>query len=1388
MKHLLLIFITAFILHSPLFILNSHAATIQLPQTGQYKCYNTTGTEIPCAGTGQDGDVRAGVAWPSPRFVDNGDGTITDNLTGLVWLKNANCFGENTGWYGAINNSDALASGTCGLNDGSSPGQWRLPTVRELESLLNEREVSQASWLIGAGFSNVPNTSYCTYWSSTAIYLWVNYVYKIDMSTGGTGYSELYERGFVWPVRKALSSFVAPSLIAKTGQTLSYWVSSDDGALQPGIAWPTTRFTDNGDQTITDNLTGLIWKKDLSTEGYHTWQQALDYILALNNQNHLGYNDWRLPNRNELWSLINFGERNSGVWLEGKGFIVAPTSLASSTTDSSSVDNFWAIDLAPGLLISVSKTNPFYSVWPVRGGIVGQAPISGVFTFFKISDSDDKAINSQQTNKPFVVKVSALDAYGNVASNINDWVDLKGTLSTIKPSSRIKLTNGTATATIMLDRSGSGQKIIARYGAIQSESNLFDVTGTSSVSSAKLDVTVKFGFYNKAVAPNASVTLRRLPSPDINVTTDTNGLYRFISLLPGRYKIRAVSDTSRSEWTDIDITNEKPAAIDLILFGTDKNTAQRTPVLLVPGMMGSSYTGGIIYPNLPSTEPLSNFESWKNGCSTNILCNGIHGLLDPYSLAGWQTIIAELESRGYEIGVTIFPVPYDWTLPIDDISQKYLEKAIERAKTASGMAKVNIIAHSMGGLVTRSYIDSFRFKEDIDKFAMVGTPNRGATNTYYLREGGDPHALDSDDYFSKSNIIDFYTNSVRHLANARGHSLLISPLPILKRYNNWQVSSFIQKHVPSAKQLLPTYPFLIPDGLNDPILMVNEENIWLKLLNGRTDTATYFSDKNITARLFAGSRTASTSETPETIENVKVTYPLVNLFSWVYKDGVPFHQQKSSDGDGTVLESSVSLSGLTLQPTKDKEHSGLIKVFTPELVDFVDPPPATKVTAKQMLISTTTDQTAFLPTTLGLHISGRVSPIITSQSGTKTGIDFTTGSRLLEIGNSTAYADQESASLTIANIENGIYSVTLDGTDNEDATITLSLMDGTNAVEKEFHYFSHAAPTTFTISVNTASPDKISVIRSPEAPTAFQADAVGATSLSTRLTWAASISPDVTGYNVYSRLTTEPYLIQLGTTTQNSFDTSHPWPIDTTIISRVYAVAAIKADGTESFLSDLIENNDRDHDGLTDDEELTIGTDPSKADTDGDGYSDALELSHGSNPLELISVPTVTLSITKTGTGSGNISVTNAGAVCGTSCEPTFNLNSLVSLTATPDKLSLFGIWTGCSSIGPNGECIVTMSAYKGVDAFFILAPKAKIGTTEYASFAEAYTAASSSAPTTIMLLEDTLSVATVINKLLILQGGHLPSFARSTSGYTTLQGPLIIRSGRLIVDRVAVK
>lgn len=107
-----------------------------VPKTGQTTSY----------ATGDDGDLEKGVAGPTPRFTDNNNGTVTDRLTGLVWLKNGSCVRFFAGdakaenprtWPEAVDSANRLASGYCGLTDNSKVGDWRLPNRKELDSLID---------------------------------------------------------------------------------------------------------------------------------------------------------------------------------------------------------------------------------------------------------------------------------------------------------------------------------------------------------------------------------------------------------------------------------------------------------------------------------------------------------------------------------------------------------------------------------------------------------------------------------------------------------------------------------------------------------------------------------------------------------------------------------------------------------------------------------------------------------------------------------------------------------------------------------------------------------------------------------------------------------------------------------------------------------------------------------------------------------------------------------------------------------------------------------------------------------------------------------------------------------------------------------------------------
>ena len=163
----------------------------------------TTRGQCPCSVPGDDGFMRAGALWPNPRFTDRGNGSVTDNLTGLIWLKNSNCYGTRT-WLEAIGDANALANGICGLTDGSAAGHWRLPNVRELLSLIDFNAFTPAfppAIPTGSPFTNMPVAVDFRYWSSTVVVNNTSNAWDIDFGIGTVNRNQpktnLY---YVWPV------------------------------------------------------------------------------------------------------------------------------------------------------------------------------------------------------------------------------------------------------------------------------------------------------------------------------------------------------------------------------------------------------------------------------------------------------------------------------------------------------------------------------------------------------------------------------------------------------------------------------------------------------------------------------------------------------------------------------------------------------------------------------------------------------------------------------------------------------------------------------------------------------------------------------------------------------------------------------------------------------------------------------------------------------------------------------------------------------------------------------------------------------------------------------------------------------------------------------------
>jgi hypothetical protein len=340
------------------FPLVAHAATVQLPRTGQTTCYDSVGNLISCVGTGQDGATQAGVSWPTPRFTDNNNGRVTDNLTGLIWLKDAWCLPPQT-FTAAITTIKALHSGQCGLTDNSVAGNWGLPNVHELESLL---DLGQVNPTLPSGN---PFRAGGYYWASTTDSGYPYESFVVDIEGGLVTGAAKNNPFLIWPVFRAATGPQAAVQLPKTGQTdcwddngniIACAGTGQDGDSLTGASWPSPRFQDNANGTVTDNLTGLTWLQNGTCFGDVTWDQALTAANTLAS-GACGLTDgstagmWRLANRSELVGLVNFEVTDSVMWLNSHGFnylIPEDWFWTSDSVMGSSIGDKWVFHMNLG--------------------------------------------------------------------------------------------------------------------------------------------------------------------------------------------------------------------------------------------------------------------------------------------------------------------------------------------------------------------------------------------------------------------------------------------------------------------------------------------------------------------------------------------------------------------------------------------------------------------------------------------------------------------------------------------------------------------------------------------------------------------------------------------------------------------------------------------------------------------------------------------------------------------------------------------------------------------------------------------------------------------------------------------------------------------------------
>ncbi|MCX5902809.1 MAG: DUF1566 domain-containing protein [Proteobacteria bacterium] len=340
-----------------------------VPDTGQTQSYTNT--------FGEDSDYNC-----NPHsYTVIGNGVVKDNVTGFEWQQ-ATAPGTYT-WQQA---SDYCA----GLNLGGKD-DWRLPTIKELSTLVDS-SIPYPGPTINTSY--FPDTVASDYWSSTANVYGTGLAWYACFDDGTVANFNKYSNGYVRAVRGGQSN---------------------------------NNFIDNNDGTITDTGTGLMWQK-ATAPGTYTWEQALTYCENLTLPAG-GYSDWRLPNRNELQSIVDYSRYNPAI-----DTTYFPDTQAayywSSTTDAFSTLIAWSVYFYNGSVASGYGKNNNYYVRAVRGGQCGSQTVI-TLSSFTAAPKSDRVILEWTTESE--IDNAGFNIYRATAEN-GEYIKINDSLITAKGS------------------------------------------------------------------------------------------------------------------------------------------------------------------------------------------------------------------------------------------------------------------------------------------------------------------------------------------------------------------------------------------------------------------------------------------------------------------------------------------------------------------------------------------------------------------------------------------------------------------------------------------------------------------------------------------------------------------------------------------------------------------------------------------------------------------------------------------------------------------------------------------------------------------------------------------------------------------------------------------
>ena len=247
------------------------AVSYPVVDTGQTGCYDDDGVEITCTESGeafygQDAQFTGNQS----SYTDNGDGTVTDNVTGLVWQQSP----ASTGL------SYQEAEAYCESLELAEYDDWRIPTTKELFSI---SDFSQGWPYLDTAYFDLAESGSV----SKDEQYWTEYYVGTTVEGGSEA---------------AFGVNHATGHIKAYPATVSGQMGNYVRAVRSNTTYGINDFEDNSDGTVTDHSTGLMWQQADSGSGMD-WEDALTYAENLTEG---GYDDWRLPNIKELQSIVDY--------------------------------------------------------------------------------------------------------------------------------------------------------------------------------------------------------------------------------------------------------------------------------------------------------------------------------------------------------------------------------------------------------------------------------------------------------------------------------------------------------------------------------------------------------------------------------------------------------------------------------------------------------------------------------------------------------------------------------------------------------------------------------------------------------------------------------------------------------------------------------------------------------------------------------------------------------------------------------------------------------------------------------------------------------------------------------------------------------------------------